>query len=156
MTTIWKQPALVWAAVSLLGLFAGSGAAQARSYAHLDHVARQLQRQARDLHDEVHAHFCNTRLYRHLDQHVAEMERLAAHLHEVAHRRGSILHLRADVSRLDRLYHDVEDLVDALARYREVDRRALTHLRRNLAQIGCTLHHLQDDLDRQSYRPYLW
>lgn len=130
-----------------------AGTANAQSYRHIDRLALQLERQAREVHDEVHAHFRPTPAYRHLDRDVAEMERLARHVHEIAHRGGSVRHLRADVERLDRLFHHVEQVVRGMAAFRAIDRVALAHLRRDLDRMEVTLHHLRDDL-RDLGRPH--
>jgi hypothetical protein len=66
----------------------------------------------------------------------------------VADGHGSAAHLRADVEKLDRLYHHVEDLVHDLSHDRRIDYRTIRHIERELAGIGDTLHHLRDDLRR--------
>lgn len=152
MIANFKPSLLSLPALALLGLFAGSGSAQAQSSGHIDRPAFRLQRQAQEMHREVQAHFRHTPAFRHLDRDVAALERLAGHVHEVAHRRGSGWHLRSDVDRLDRLYHHIEEQVDSLARYRGADYRTVAHLRRALAEMGRTLHHLRDDLDHSFRR----
>jgi hypothetical protein len=144
-TTLTTRGAAALAA-GLLGLIATTGTANAQSSRHIDRLARELERQAQTLHDEVHAHFRTTPQFRHLDRDVAEMEQLAGHIHEVLHEGAGVPHLRRDVDRLDRLFHHVEDLVDQLAFFRGADRRAVAHLREALDDMGDTLHHLKDDL----------
>lgn len=133
--------------VAVLGLFTLGGTARAQSYEHVDRLAVQLERQARELHREVHNHFWNTPQFRHLDRDIEQLERLAAHVHEVAHHQGDLRHLRQDPRQLDRSFHHVEGLVEELARSRTADRRTIAHLRRALERMGATLHHLQDDVD---------
>lgn len=118
------------------------------SFQHIDRLARQLERQARDLHDEVDAHFRPTPQYRHLHNDVEELEQLADHIHDVIHRGASVNHLRADARKLDRLFHHVEDLVQDMGRSRTIDRRAYFHLRQSLSRLEDTVHHLLDDLNR--------
>lgn len=134
------------AAGAVLVLFTGSASAGPR-FDHIDKLASQLERQARDLHKEVDAHFRRTPQYRHLHEDVTEMARLAQHIHEVAHDEGDVRHLRADVKKLDRLFHHVEEVVDDLAHSRGADRRAVRHIRGALKEMGRTLHHLREDLD---------
>jgi hypothetical protein len=131
--------------VAVAGLFAG-GTARAQSFAHIDRLAVQLERDARAMHREVDLHFRRTPQYRHLHDDVSEMERLARHIHEVVHRGASVRHLRSDVEELDRLFHHVEDLVEDLARFRGIDPYAFSHFRWSLRRMERTLHHLRDDL----------
>jgi len=72
------------------------------------------------------------------------MQQLAKHIHDVARRHGSIQHLRADVEKLDRLFHHIEDLVGSITQ--QVDRRAAVHFGLVMRNISGTLHHLRDDL----------
>jgi hypothetical protein len=118
------------------------------SFQHIDRLARQLERQARDLHEEVDNHFRPSPQYRHLHDDVEELEELADHIHDVLHRGASVTHLRADARKLDRLFHHVEDLVRDMGRSRTIDRRAYAHLRESLSRLEDTVHHLLDDLNR--------
>jgi hypothetical protein len=147
-----KKSAFALIVAAGASLFAAPQSAQAQSPRHIDRVARQLERQAREVHREVHAHFRRTPQFAHLDRDVSEMERLAHHIHDVAHRGGSLGHLRADVRKLDRLFHHVEELVEQMRDFRDLDRRAYAHLREALRDIGRSLHHLRDDLDRVDHR----
>ena len=111
-----------------------------RFYRQVDLLALRLARDAKGFLAEVHANFRRTPQYRHLDHDAHEMEELADHIHEVAVRRGSVAHLRADLRKLDRLYHHVEQLVAQMARCRGLDYRAYRHLRYTLSLMGHSLH----------------
>ncbi|MCI0462534.1 MAG: hypothetical protein L0Z62_36755 [Gemmataceae bacterium] len=143
--------ALLGLLVAGAGLFVTPQGAQAQSPQHIHRLALRLEKQAREVHREVHAHFRRTPQFRHLDRDVAGLERLAGHIHEVAHR-GSLAHLRADVRKMDRLFHHIEELVEEMRDHRELDRRAYAHLRSELRDLGRTLHHLSDDLNRVAGR----
>jgi hypothetical protein len=134
------------AAVTGIALFGIANTANAQSYAHIDRLALRLQQQTAVMHSEVHAHFRATRDYVHLDRDVTQMERLARHIHDVAHRNGSVSHLRSDVRELDDLFHHVEEVIDRLARTRQIDPRTLRHFRGVMGNISDTLHHLRSDL----------
>lgn len=133
-------------ATAVLAIALG-GNVQAQSLSHIDRMAQQLQSELRVVHQEVHEHFRPFPPYADLDRDITAMEQRAAHLRELIHRGGSLRHLRADVQDLDRLLHHIEELVDSLARFREIDRRAYAHLRQSLDRVSRTLHHLSDDLD---------
>ena len=124
------------------GLF--GGAAQAQSFHQIDRLAVQLQRQARELHREAHTHFRPTPQYQHLERDLSEIDRLAAHIHQLVDRRAGLDHVRAEVTKLDRLYHHAEEVIAGLASYRQIDRRTLDHFRRDLAHVGRTIHQLED------------
>jgi hypothetical protein len=105
-----------------------------------------MERQAEQMHHEVHAHFRLTPDYQHLDQAVTKMEQLAHHIHEVVHQDPDIQHLREDMEQIDRLYHHVEGIIGKLGHTRQVDPQALWHFRVAMARMGNNLHHLRDDL----------
>lgn len=131
------------------------GSARADTYDHMDMLALKLQKQTQALHREVDLHFKNTRSYRHLHEDIEQMEHLAAHIHELAHRHGSVAHLKADVDKLDRTFHHLEDVVRGLSRDRRIDFQTIRHIRQEMAGINDTLHHLQDDLRRLTPAPAL-
>jgi hypothetical protein len=138
-----------WAGVALVAvaMIAGTGEASAApSHRHIDRVAYNLMKQAQEVQSEVNQHFRRSPQYRHLAEDVREMVRLARHIHEVAHDGGNLRHLRADVRKLDRLYHHIEELVDDLARWREADRQAIRHIRREMREMHDSLEHLRRDL----------
>lgn len=116
-------------------------------YEVIDRLAVRMERQARGVLREVHAHFRSTPQYRHLDHDVHEMVELAEHIHDVAHRHGSRAHIRADVRKLDRLFHHVEDLVQRMAHYGRLDYQAYRHLKYSLRYMGRTLHDLLHELN---------
>jgi hypothetical protein len=138
---------------AFVALIATAGAVQAQPYDHIDSLAMKLQRQTQALHREVDMHFKNTRAYRHLHQDIEQMEQAARHIHEVAHGHGSVAHIRADVEKLDRLYHHMEEVIQDLSHDRRIDGQTIRHLRREVAGVGDTLHHLREDLSQLTPAP---
>lgn len=130
-------------AVAVIGLIAGTATAQDGD--QLDRLAVQLQRQSRDLHREIDTHARNAPQYRELHRDVGELERLAAHLHELIERRGNPAHIRADVRKIDRLYHHVERDVGAALRSGAVSRRGAADIRRQLSLVSRTVHDMEGD-----------
>ncbi len=145
--------------------FALTGTATANTYSHIDGLAVQLTRYARQLDQEFTAHYRHTSQFRHLREDARQMIRLAEHIHEVAHHQGSLSHLESDLRQLDRLFHHIEDLVE------EIEHNAAglghyhghfgsyygtysgghihgntRHVRRILKSMEDTLHHLHDDV----------
>lgn len=108
----------------------------------IDQFAVRLERDAKNVLHEVHAHFRYTPQYKHLDHDVHEMVELAEHIHDVAHRNGSRAHILADVRKLDRLFYHVEQLVDQMRHCRGLDYRAYRHLRIELSRMEQSLHGL--------------
>lgn len=144
-----KSIASLAATVTAIGLFSGTGTAQAQSNEHIDRLALRVQRQAQYLQTQVRTSCGYTPQYRHLEYDVAEMVRAAAHLHEAAHCGGNSVHLRADVRRLNRLYHHVEEEVDQLVYSGTADPSSIASIRRRLAGLGQTLYHLREDVDHR-------
>lgn len=141
-----KYPTLLLAGLLSAAFSVPAAEIQAQSYRHIDYLAMQMERQAEQLHHEVHAHFRLTPDYQHLDQAVAKMEQLAHHIHEVVHQDPDIQHLREDVEQIDQLYHHVQGIIGKLGHTRQVDPQALWHFRVAMARLGNNLHHLRDDL----------
>lgn len=144
------------ACVALTAL-ATTANAQTASFAHIDRLATQLEGQIKHLMHEVHVHYRHTPQFAHLDHDAHEMVEAAKHIHDVVHRGANLSHLQRDVEQLDRLYHHMEDLV------RHMYGRDLRHIRKSMAAIGQTLHHLRADLAairaaqaprRPLYRPH--
>lgn len=132
-------------ATPLMALTIGSEA-KAQSWQHVDRLAVQLQRQTRQMHNEVHAHFRNTPYFRHLDQDVDQMEQLARHIHDLAHHGHNIHHLRRDVEKLDRLFHHIEGVVRTMTVTGQLNFQTIRHFRGQLNAVENTLHHLRSDL----------
>lgn len=145
MNVIAMKKAAVVAAVAVVVAFAGNASADT-VHQRVDRLAFQLLKQTKDVQEEVNTHFRRSPQYRHLASDVADMVRLARHIHEVAHDGGSLRHMRADLRKLDDLYHHVEELVDALARWREADRRAIRHIREELGDMHNSLTNLRREL----------
>lgn len=134
--------ATVAAAVLLTGLLALQSTARADLHGHLHHLSLRLKSQLAVLHQEVDIHARPFPQYFHLHQDVVQMQRLAARIHHVAHHHGSYALLRADVYRLDRLMHHVEDLIDQLAWSGQIGPVTLNHWRRAMFPIRNTVHHM--------------
>jgi len=145
-----------------------AGSAQAAAGGHMDDLAIQLQRETSRLCRELRFHFRLAPGYRHLYSDAYDMYSLSAHIHEVVHHHGDIGHVRSDLAKLDRLFHHFEDLVAGLAFHAPVghaghgihhggidihyghagfSRRDVRRLRRVLAAVSGTLHHMQEDID---------
>jgi hypothetical protein len=147
-------------AVAALALVATTGSsANAQWHGHGSHhggshrkerihsVARQLERDARNLLSEVHSHFRGAPSYRQFDAQVHEIEHLAEHIHEVVDRGGSFSHLRSDAAKLDRLYHSTERLFNAMVSWGRLDRQTVWHIRSALNRVERDIHTLRDLID---------
>jgi hypothetical protein len=113
-------------------------------YERIHSLARQLERDARFMLSETHAHFRGAPSYRQFDAQVHEIERLADHIHELVDRRASFFHVRNDVDRLDRLYHSTERLFDAMVSWRRLDPQTAVHVRRALNRVERDVHALRE------------
>ena len=154
---------LMMTLVSFLTIIAAQ-TVQAGSYEHIDELALQFQKQARELYSEFKLHYRHVSNYGHLRSDGAKLYQLASHVHSVAHRHGGIHHLESDMVKADRLFHHLEELVDVI----EHDTRHpfgghthgdLHHVHLLMRSMESTLHHLKADVEslahaRHSYRGY--
>ena len=152
---------LIASTLTLVGVFAGSQAADAASFDHIDHLALRLQSQSRDLYNNFRVRYRHTSEYSHLMSDAATMYRLASHVHDVAHEGCNLAHLQDDLRQLDRAFHHVEHLVDDIehdAHYGHFGGHFGGHIygnthdiRRKLALMEDTLHHLRDDVEELAH-----
>ncbi len=152
---------------AIVTLTAAAGSANAASPLHIDDLAARLQRQTARLTYEVEHQFRYTRDYKHLLHDAEDMEDLARHIHDVAHDFGSRRHIAADLRKMDRLFHHIEELIDGMeyrarlrardcryrrsCRFRGVRLAQIRQLQRIMSRISNTLHHLQDDVRPVSF-----
>lgn len=138
----------------------GTTAAKADDFDHIDNLAVRLQRQAAALYGEFREHYSHTRRADYLMSDAAMLYRLASHVHEVAHTGGNVFHLRNDIAELDRTFHHVESLVDAIERETVFNPFGGGHVHGSTADVRAlmrtmedTLHHLRSDVNRAAYVP---
>ena len=138
----------VTAVTAIFWLGSGSAQAQNSTYAHLDELAVQMQRHAREMREEAHHHMRDNRYFWQMDRVAHSIEDLADHLHETAHNRGSLHHIRRDVEQLDRLVHYAENLTDQIRRrvHSHHEREVVQTMHRSIHSMLSVLHHMQDDL----------
>lgn len=140
-----------FAAVIVAALSALGAKAEAASYEHIDTLALRLQNQSSTLYWEFRNHFSHAAHADHLLSDTADMYRLAKHIHEVAHFGSGLNHIAADLDKLDRQFHHLEDLVshineDAAFGGGHVHGNTW-HVRRLMRQMENTLHHLRQDVN---------
>lgn len=116
--------------LAFASLMACGSLARAQSPAHLDDLARQAERQARQVLYQSYSLHAHGPVARDLKNDALQMIRLATHIHDVAHvepwhghgyghgrhhRRGGRhdlrQHLNRDVAEMDRLLHHMQDTV---------------------------------------------
>jgi hypothetical protein len=145
-----KFPLVALAAMTTLSLTGAARAEPAPAHGRHDHVSRlasRLEREARYLNRETDSHFRSTPDYRQFERQVDDIVRMADHINDIARRGGSLGHLRADVSRLDRFYHWTERLFERMVAHRRLDRETVVHLRRALNAVERTIHELRDAIN---------
>lgn len=136
--------------VSFLAFTVGQ-TVQAGSYQHIDELALEMQQQTRELYSEFKLHYRHVSDYRHLRSDGGKLFRLARHIHSVAHQHGSIHHLESDIAKADRIFHQLEELVDRIERRAHLGLGGhthgdLRHIHTLMRSLESTLHHLQDDV----------
>lgn len=135
------------------------------SYHYVDELANAVMQRAGALAEVARRNSSYGFAYKHLYNDTYEMYGLAAHIHELAHHHGSILHIRKDVEKLDKLFHHIEDLIAGLRPYGASfhhgghshgihihihrggpSRTQLRRMRLMADDLGHTLHKLRDVL----------
>ena len=110
-------------------------------------LARQLEREARDLKREADVHFRNSPRYRQFEGEVNEIVRLADHIHDIAHSGGHLQHLRRDMDRLSVLYSATEQSFEHMVARHRLDPETVRHLRRALNRVEHTISVLRGELN---------
>lgn len=103
-------------AIAVAALSASAGVAQADHWDRVDDTAVRLASYMKEIEFEVQAHYRNQPGYAHLLSDAREMAGLADHIHELAHHGANPYHLKADVDKLDRLFHHLEGLIEVMER----------------------------------------
>lgn len=119
------------------------------TWEHVDEMASDLEKYAKDFHDEVHLHLEGHIYFRHMDGHAEEIEELAKHIHDLAHKGKSIKHLREDVIELDEQVHHADQVITKIARHGVRAGHydgAVRQTRRIVKSMNGILHHLEADL----------
>jgi hypothetical protein len=138
---------------TLLVITAFTAQVNADEYHHIDQLARKIQRQTKQLKNEVR-HYRHTPEYDHLVHDTNEIYRLASHIHDVTHFEGNLVHLEADLRDLDREFHHLERAFDRVEHnaaygYGRVSGNT-KHVKRLLESIEDSIHHIS--LDVQTLR----
>jgi hypothetical protein len=120
--------------------------AQERPRDEYDRLTLRLERQARELREDVLVPFRNTELHPRMVERVQEIERLATVIHRMVEREGRTERVREVLERLDEQFRHLDRHVDDLGRLREIDRRAYNRLRDDLRDMRETLHRLRREL----------
>jgi len=106
-----------------------------RGYEALHRAAQAVERNARDLHEEVDRHFRPSPAYDQLHQQTREIERLARAVHDITDEARNAALLRAAVAKLDAEVHQFVGLVEEAKHFREIPPRAYVHLRKEAGQL---------------------
>ena len=136
--------------LSTIALFTAS-TASAVDYRHIDRLALEVADQMNQLTREFSEHYVHTAQYQHLISDARDAARLADHIHELAHHRGCLYEIRSDLSRLDREFHHIEEVLAELNYLVRIgqgghihgDTRHVFYLMHELEE---NLHHLREDV----------
>lgn len=112
----------------------------------VDRLARRLERDARELREEVITHFRRSPLFKDMERHSREVERQAGLVAKLADRDARPRMIREILGKIDDEVRDLDRHVRELARERGIDRKAYDHLRDELTDIGRTLYRIRREL----------
>ncbi len=112
----------------------------------IDRLARRLERDARELREEVLAHFGKHRFHGDLVKHAREIERLASTIHKLAERDARPRFIRAVLEKIDEEVRHLDRHIREMAADKAINRKAYDHLRDELTDIGRTLYRIRREL----------
>jgi len=118
-----------------------------RGYEALHRAAQAVERNARDLHEEVDTHFRPSPAYDHLHKHARDIERLAKAVHDITDEARNARLLREAVAKLDDEVHHFVDVVEEAKHFREVPPRAYAHLREEAGELHRAVRAMMRELD---------
>jgi chromosome segregation ATPase len=112
-----------------------------------DRLSRRLEREAKELREEVLVIFRDRPHYGDLVSSVQEIERLAESIHEMKERgEARPRRVREALEKLDDLVRQVEHHLDELGRAKDIDRRAYERARDDLSDMSRVLYRLRKEL----------
>jgi hypothetical protein len=112
----------------------------------IDRLARKLERDAHDMHEEVLVHFRKSPGYKDLSKHAREIERLAGRIHKLTDEKARPRQVREALNDIDEEMRHFERHVRELAREKELNRKAYDHLRDEITDLSRTMYRLRREL----------
>jgi len=112
----------------------------------IDRLARRLERDSRELREEVLSHFRNHGSYKELEKHAREIERQAGRVHKLTDVKARPKQVREGLDNIDEEVRHIDRHLREMARDKEIDRRAYDRLRDEVTDIGRTLYRLRKEL----------
>src|SRR5438132_1392690 len=122
----------VFCAVIVVPLVAGPAQAQRDD---LDRLARRLEREVRELREEVIVHFKGRPGFREMEEHTREIERQANRITKLTDRDARRRILREALDRMEDEVRHVNRHILELGRGSGIDRRAYDHLRDEFTDV---------------------
>ena len=133
-------------AVAAFALSAVSAVAAPLAGDEWDRLARRLERDARELREEVLVQFRERPGHKELEGHVREIERLAELIHSTKEREGRSRHVREILDKIDEEVRQIDRQVQELGRFKDINRKSYDHVRDELADMGRILYRMRKEL----------
>jgi hypothetical protein len=133
-------------ACAALALPLAAGAARAEGKDEFDRLARRLERDAREMREDVLVPFREREPYRELVRRTQEIERLAETIHEMKERGDRPRRVREVLDKIDEELRQLDRQVDDLGRVRDIDRRAYDRVHDDLNDIRRLLYRMRREL----------
>jgi hypothetical protein len=111
----------------------------------IDRLARRLERDARELREDVLGRFRKHDSHGDLTKHARELERLAAFIPKLAGR-DRHREVREVMGKIDEEVRHIDRYIREMARDKGIDRKAYDHLRDEMTDIGRTLYRIRREL----------
>jgi hypothetical protein len=113
----------------------------------VERLARRLERDTREMREEVIVAFRGKEPFKDLEAHTREIERLAGAIREATEHRERQRFVRESLEKIDEHVRQVDREVNAIGRIRDIDRRAYDRVRDELSDMTRTLYRLRRELE---------
>lgn len=112
----------------------------------IDRLARRLERDARELREEVISHFRKHGAFKDLEKHAKEIERQAGRVHKLTDVKARPRQVREALDNIDEEVRHLDRHIREMARDKTIDRKAYDHLRDEITDVGKTLYRIRKEL----------
>jgi hypothetical protein len=112
----------------------------------VDRLARRLERDARELREEVLSHFRGNEYHRDLEDRLRTVEKLAGRLYDPKERRARANHVREILDKIDEEVRVIDRSVLEMGKAKKIDRRNYDRVRDELNDLHRILYRIRREV----------
>jgi hypothetical protein len=132
--------------LAIVPLAAAEDRERPRSADEVERLSRRLERDARELREEVLHDFRSKGPHRELETHLRSLEKLAERIRETVERKDRSRHIREVLDKADDEVRHIDRAVLELGRSADLNRRAYDRVRDEMTDIHRILYRLRREL----------